>query len=202
GFAPQTGRVTHLVVPDGVRWDGAVVAGSEITPYYDPMIAKLITHGSDRETARRRLGAALDRLLIGGLVTNAGFQRWLIEQPPVVECRVPPRFLHETAPPASPAPAAAAGAAAWVDALARARSGAADPWHRIGALRITPHVPAQPVALRALDGTLHEITPGAVTAPSSHVADVDVGGRSVAVNVDGYTHTFTVPTRSERWAPS
>ncbi len=200
GFAPQIGRISHLAVPGGARWDSAVVEGSEITPYYDPMIAKLITHGPDRETARRRLGAALDRLLIGGLVTNAGFQRWLIEQPPVVEGRVTTRFLDETAVPAPPAPATAAAAAAWVVALAETRSTAADPWHRMGALRITPHVPTRPVALRALDGTLHEVAPG--DAEAALAGSVDVARRSVAVNVAGHTHTFTVPTRSDRWAPS
>ncbi len=75
GFIPQIGTVSHLIVPGGVRWDSAVVRGSEITPFYDPMVAKLIVRGPDRATARRRLGAALDELVLGGLVTNTGFHR-------------------------------------------------------------------------------------------------------------------------------
>jgi acetyl/propionyl-CoA carboxylase alpha subunit len=55
---PSTGRIDYLRTPEGapgLRIDTGVVEGSEISPYYDPMIAKLIVHGDDREDARRRL---------------------------------------------------------------------------------------------------------------------------------------------------
>ena len=42
-----------LQVPQGVRWESGVEAGSEVTPHYDPMLAKLVVHGSEREVARR-----------------------------------------------------------------------------------------------------------------------------------------------------
>ncbi len=62
GFLPSTGKLIALNFPqaDGLRIDAGVEAGSEITPYYDPLIAKLIAHGDTREQALDRLAAALD----------------------------------------------------------------------------------------------------------------------------------------------
>ena len=80
-FAPQIGQVTVLDVPDSVRWDAAIELGSTITPHYDPMIAKLIVHAATREAAIARLRDGLDRLLLGGIVTNGGFHRWLVDRP-------------------------------------------------------------------------------------------------------------------------
>ena len=80
-FAPQIGQVTVLDVPDSVRWDAAIELGSTITPHYDPMIAKLIVYAATREAAIARLRDGLDQLLIGGVVTNGGFHRWLVDRP-------------------------------------------------------------------------------------------------------------------------
>jgi acetyl-CoA/propionyl-CoA carboxylase biotin carboxyl carrier protein len=62
-----------------VRVDSGVVAGSEISGMYDPMIAKLIVHGVDREHARRRMLRALDEFVIEGPKTLLGFHRALLE---------------------------------------------------------------------------------------------------------------------------
>jgi 3-methylcrotonyl-CoA carboxylase alpha subunit len=70
GFLPQTGRLTHLRFPDGVRVDQGVAAGDEVTHHYDPMIAKVITHGPDRGSAIDRLAAALRATEIAGATTN------------------------------------------------------------------------------------------------------------------------------------
>jgi acetyl-CoA/propionyl-CoA carboxylase biotin carboxyl carrier protein len=80
GFLPAPGRITHYREPagPGVRVDSGVVAGSEIPGLYDPMIAKLIVHGVDREHARRRMLRALDEFEIGGLPTLLGFHRALL----------------------------------------------------------------------------------------------------------------------------
>ena len=83
GFLPATGRLTHLRFPDGVRIDTGVEAGDAITPHYDPMIAKLIAHGSDRKTAFRRLRHALAKVEIAGCVTNNGFLARLMDDPDV-----------------------------------------------------------------------------------------------------------------------
>ncbi|MDP5084033.1 MAG: acetyl/propionyl/methylcrotonyl-CoA carboxylase subunit alpha [Yoonia sp.] len=77
GFLPATGVLDHLAFPAGVRIDSGVVAGDEISPWYDPMIAKITVHGPDRATALRSLQAALDATEVAGTVTNIGFLRRL-----------------------------------------------------------------------------------------------------------------------------
>jgi acetyl-CoA/propionyl-CoA carboxylase biotin carboxyl carrier protein len=86
-FLPAPGRITHYREPGGpgVRVDSGVVEGSEISPLYDPMIAKLIVHDRDREHARRRMLRALSEFEIGGVTTLIGFHRALLEHPCFVE---------------------------------------------------------------------------------------------------------------------
>jgi len=71
-FAPSPGRIAWLRLPQGpgVRNDAGVYGGSEVSIYYDPMLAKLIVWGRDREEALRRLGRALDELRVEGIRTN------------------------------------------------------------------------------------------------------------------------------------
>ena len=81
GFLPSPGLVTAYREPSGpgVRVDSGVAAGSEISGVYDPMIAKLIVHGVDREHARRRMLRALDEFVIAGPKTLLGFHKALLE---------------------------------------------------------------------------------------------------------------------------
>ena len=83
GFLPSPGRVTSYREPSGpgVRVDSGVTGGGEITAMYDPMIAKLIVQGVDREHARRRMLRALDEYEIGGVETLLGFHRALLTHP-------------------------------------------------------------------------------------------------------------------------
>ena len=60
-FRPSAGVLTEVVLPDGVRVEAAVERGSEVTPYYDPLLAKIIARGDTREEARARLVDALAR---------------------------------------------------------------------------------------------------------------------------------------------
>ncbi|HEY6383268.1 MAG TPA: biotin/lipoyl-containing protein, partial [Pseudolabrys sp.] len=75
GFLPSTGRLIALQLPkaDGLRVDTGVEAGSDVTPFYDPMIAKLIAHGTTRDEALDRLSEALDHTIVVGPRNNAGF---------------------------------------------------------------------------------------------------------------------------------
>ena len=80
-FAPSTGTLTTLSLPDGLRIDSGVAEGDEVTPYYDPMIAKLIVHAPDRETALARLATALDHVAVEGVQTNRAFLTALARNP-------------------------------------------------------------------------------------------------------------------------
>jgi len=87
GFLPAPGTITAYQEPGGpgVRVDSGVVAGSEISPLYDPMIAKLVVHGVDREHARRRMLRALDELYVEGVKTLIGFHKALLTHPCFIE---------------------------------------------------------------------------------------------------------------------
>jgi 3-methylcrotonyl-CoA carboxylase alpha subunit len=78
-FLPATGRLVHVGFPQGadVRIDAGVETGDEITPWYDPMIAKLIVRGADRDAALARLRQALAAVEIAGVNTNVAFLRRL-----------------------------------------------------------------------------------------------------------------------------
>jgi len=84
-FAPQTGKVVwwqpERALSAGVRIDGGIVQGSTITPYYDPMVAKVIVHGRDRDDAIRRLRAALANTPLLGLRNNVRFLSDLVDHP-------------------------------------------------------------------------------------------------------------------------
>ncbi len=73
GFLPATGRLAHLRFPDFARADTGVQTGDTISPWYDPMIAKLVTHGPTREIALQRLERALAETDVAGTVTNLAF---------------------------------------------------------------------------------------------------------------------------------
>ncbi|MCP4184358.1 MAG: acetyl/propionyl/methylcrotonyl-CoA carboxylase subunit alpha [Hyphomicrobiales bacterium] len=74
GFLPSIGRLNYFEMPDDfARIDCGVSEGGEISPYYDPMIGKVITHGEDRHQALANMRAALDQTYIAGVTTNVGF---------------------------------------------------------------------------------------------------------------------------------
>ncbi len=87
GFLPSPGRITVYREPSGpgVRVDSGVAEGSEISGLYDPMIAKLIVHDSDRDTARRRMLRALGEFEIGGIRSLLGFHQALLGHPCFIE---------------------------------------------------------------------------------------------------------------------
>jgi acetyl-CoA/propionyl-CoA carboxylase biotin carboxyl carrier protein len=112
-FAPAPGAITTYREPagPGVRVDSGVEAGSEVTPMYDPMVAKLIVWDVDREHATRRMLRALGEYEIGGLTTLIPFHRAILATPQWANgetCRdlMEDRdWLKTTAPAAPPAPA-------------------------------------------------------------------------------------------------
>ncbi|ASV87347.1 acetyl/propionyl/methylcrotonyl-CoA carboxylase subunit alpha [Ochrobactrum quorumnocens] len=72
-FLPATGKLALFAPPENARVDSGVRTGDTITPFYDPMIAKIITHGATRDEALNRLDIALGKTRIAGLVTNRQF---------------------------------------------------------------------------------------------------------------------------------
>jgi acetyl/propionyl-CoA carboxylase alpha subunit len=83
GFGPTAGRIGAWQMPDGpgVRVDAGVKAGYELPTAYDPLLAKIMVHATDRDAAVARLRRALDETGIGGMATTLGFHRWLVDQP-------------------------------------------------------------------------------------------------------------------------
>jgi acetyl-CoA/propionyl-CoA carboxylase, biotin carboxylase, biotin carboxyl carrier protein len=101
-FLPQTGRLERLRLPAGIRVDAGVDEGDEIGTAYDPLIAKLIAHGSTREDALDRLAAALAETDVGGVVTNLPFLRWLVAHPALRAGETTTAFLTEHPPLSAP----------------------------------------------------------------------------------------------------
>jgi acetyl-CoA/propionyl-CoA carboxylase biotin carboxyl carrier protein len=87
GFLPSPGRITSYREPagPGVRVDSGVTAGAEISGLYDPMVAKLIVHDVDRESARRRMLRALGEFELGGVKSLLGFHQALLSHPCFIE---------------------------------------------------------------------------------------------------------------------
>ena len=206
GFAPQIGTVHQVRVPEDVRWDSAIESGSEISPHYDSMIAKLIVHGATRDGALAKMRRALDHLIIDGVVTTAGFHRWLLDQEPVVAGRVTTRLLDETTLPQRPddelSAALAAGAIAWAQATDDG-SDHSSPWMG-SSFSVTPHEMKRNLGLVDADGEVYEIALTANDLQGKQLPPVAVDQRirRVAVNEAGHTYSFSVPNRIERWAPS
>jgi acetyl/propionyl-CoA carboxylase alpha subunit len=86
GFLPSSGRVTDVQLPagPGVRWDGALLEGQEVSLFYDPLLGKLIVHAADRASAIARMRRALDELRIVGIDTSAAFLRNVMVEPDFV----------------------------------------------------------------------------------------------------------------------
>ena len=205
-FAPQIGTVHQLRVPADVRWDSAIEAGSEISPHYDSMIAKLIVHGATRDEALAKMRRALDHLIIDGVATTAGFHRWLLDQDPIIAGRVTTRFLDENpieaSSPDDSSTALTAGAIVWAKSVEQTNDGSS-PW--IGSsFSVTTHTMKRNLGLVGVDGETHEIVLADSDLEPKQLPPtaVDLDQRRVAVNDRGHTHSFTVPTRTERWAPS
>jgi acetyl-CoA carboxylase biotin carboxylase subunit len=106
GFLPSTGRIEYLRVPGGpgVRWDGGVDVGDEVTLHYDSMLAKLIVWAPDRAQAITRMRRALDELTVLGVATNQGFHRRLLADPAFQEGDLDIQFLERRTDLSQPSP--------------------------------------------------------------------------------------------------
>jgi propionyl-CoA carboxylase alpha chain len=112
-FLPQGGTIERLELPDSIRVDSGIAQGDPIAGAYDPMLAKLIAHGTTRDDAFERLEEALAQTRVDGVTTNLPFLRWLVGHPDVRAGRTTTAFLVEH-PPLSPPPVRVADAV-WRD---------------------------------------------------------------------------------------
>ncbi|MEU2349492.1 biotin carboxylase N-terminal domain-containing protein [Modestobacter sp. NPDC049651] len=171
GFLPQAGTVLGLREPaaPGVRTDSSLAAGTVVGTDYDPMLAKVIAHGPDRETARTRLLAALRDTAVLGVATNAGFLRALLADPDVAAGRLDTGLIERRGGALLPAdvPDAVLVAAALARQLAAEPAGpVVDPWSVPSGWRLGE--PAE---------TVHRLTAG------GRAAEVRVRGRAAAAQV-------------------
>ncbi|MGE3145109.1 MAG: biotin carboxylase N-terminal domain-containing protein [Pseudorhodoplanes sp.] len=138
GFLPSTGKLLALNFPqgEGIRVDTGVEAGAQVSPFYDPMIAKVIVHAPAREAALARLAQALERTLVAGPRTNLAFLSALCRAPDFRAGAFDTHFIERNleALGAVPQPPDGAAAAAGLDRLlaqggrAAARHDALSPW--------------------------------------------------------------------------
>ncbi|QLJ00277.1 ATP-grasp domain-containing protein [Streptomyces sp. NEAU-sy36] len=185
GFLPSGGTVLLLNEPqgDGVRTDSGLSEGTEVGSLYDPMLSKVIAYGPDRETALRRLRAALAETVTLGVPTNAGFLRRLLGHPAVVagelDTGLVERVVDDLVTTRVPEEVYEAAAAVRLDALKPRGSGWTDPFSVPDGWRLggTPKPPA--FDLRVQEPVTY--TPRG----SAEVTDT-----AVTVTLDGVRHGF------------
>jgi len=139
---PAPGRILHYAAPEGpgVRFDSGVATGSEVTVHYDPLLAKLVTWGRDRDEAVQRMRAALRRTVVLGVTTNLARLQAIVDHPAFRGGALHTGFIEEhlaghTAPAVAP-PEAVAAALAAVRLASPAPAGAPDPWETLGPWRL------------------------------------------------------------------
>ncbi len=150
GFLPSIGKLEAFSLPLGIRIDAGVEAGDAISPYYDPMIAKLIVHGETREDAIADLAEACSEVNIWPVKTNAGFLVRCLESPDFIAGAVDTGLIGRdlesltAQPEPSPEVLATAGWAFREVVEARATGQPATPWVELLGFRL--NAPAQETA--------------------------------------------------------
>ncbi|MHB8460233.1 MAG: ATP-binding protein [Candidatus Limnocylindrales bacterium] len=193
-FLPATGCVEALRWPagDGIRVEAGIELGTVVGVQFDPLLAKIVAHGTDRADALGRLETALDGTVVLGLTTNLRFLRWLVREPILRDAVARTDSLERTWPPADRRGRTATPDAAWSIAarrLAEARADAPDPFRRTWRLNAPPSLrveaegeadsESRTIVLETPHAGADEaVEPSAVRV--GEVVHVDVGGRSVA----------------------
>ncbi|MHC3470428.1 acetyl/propionyl/methylcrotonyl-CoA carboxylase subunit alpha [Streptomyces sp. 7R007] len=185
GFLPTGGTVLRLREPqgDGVRTDSGLSEGAEVGSLYDPMLSKVIAYGPDRETAIRKLRAALAETVTLGVQTNAGFLRRLLAHPAVVAGELDTGLVEREAdalvPADVPEEVYEAAAAVRLDALRPRGDGWTDPFSVPSGWRLGGA--PKPVAF-----PLRVDEPVEYAPRGTHTVTAD----TVSVTLDGVRHTF------------
>ncbi|MGV9968637.1 ATP-binding protein [Streptomyces olivaceus] len=192
GWAPQTGRLHRLAVPDGIRLDTGCSDGDEIGVHYDPMLAKAVAHAPTRAEAVRRLAGALERAAIHGPVTNRDLLVRSLRHEEFTSGHMDTGFYdrHLTAL-TEPAP----------DPLAPLAAALADASARTGRFGGWRNLPSQPQVKRyAVEGEEHEVryhhTRTGLTADGVRVIHAD--GDRVVLETDGVRRSFDIARYGDR----
>ncbi len=187
GFLPSTGPLTRFRLPDDVRVDAGVEEGGAISPFYDPMIAKLIAHAPTRSEAAHRLADACRRVQVWPVKTNAGFLARCLDQADFVAGEVDTGFIEtrlDQLVPAADPPASVLAAAARAR-LAAGQDGS--PWGALQGFRLNAR-PATTVRLQSGDRQFDVVMGD--DAPDPAVTAARLGGRILAF-CDGEAFDFT-----------
>lgn len=129
GFQPVTGELSVVDAPRGLRFDTGVAAGSQVSLYYDSLLAKLIAHGPDRRAALARLDGGLSDLTLLGITTTQAFLRDAVRQPLFVDGKATTRFIETSFP---------GGWKPHADDLLRLRAAASAVWSQLDTATDTP----------------------------------------------------------------
>jgi len=97
GFRAAPGTVTSVEFPEGARVDHWIEPGTEVSPHFDPLLAKVVVHGETREEARLRLSAVLGAARIHGIETNLDYVRQIVDSPEFMRGETTTRFLESFA---------------------------------------------------------------------------------------------------------
>ncbi|WP_406025162.1 ATP-grasp domain-containing protein [Nocardioides sp. NBC_00850] len=131
GFLPQAGRTSIVRWPESARVEHALESEQVVSTAYDPMLAKVIVHGADREEARTAMVKALDATAVLGLTTNTGFLRVLAASDAFRDAEIDTAWLDRNEVPA-PDPEVPRALVAWVSAMLSAASDTTTPFRADG----------------------------------------------------------------------
>ena len=174
GFLPSIGGLDHFVLPDSVRVDTGVEEGGEVSPFYDPMIAKLIAHAPTREGAGDLLAQACAEVEIWPVKTNAGFLARCLDHPDFIAGDVDTGFIETRLDALAATPEPSDEILCVAAAAVLGEGGEASPWKSLTGFRMNAE-PQATVRLfldgRAIDAPLAE---GDIEADILMTADGEV----------------------------
>jgi geranyl-CoA carboxylase alpha subunit len=175
-FMPQSGRMALWQMPDRLRVEHALRSGSEIPPFYDSMIAKLVSHGATREEARSKLICGLEQTVAFGVTTNQTFLMSALRHPAFTACEATTAFIGKHRDELLARGNDASSDAALAALLLYVTDPFAPPWRSGRTLAAT-----FPIAARIeLDHDIHDL----------EIARERDGG--YIANLDGHEHRFEI----------
>ena len=217
GYRPETGQVAMYREPEGegLRMDSGVFVGSEVTPHYDSLLAKLVAHGNSREEARDRLRSGLDAVLLGGIGNNVAFLGDLVSRPAFLSQALTTQYIEQQFPQGWQAHEEAEEHLLMIALLAFIlvrddREGLeAVPWVSLKGWRLlgnAGHRPSQSLVVRAVAGAarrLHYVRDagGFRVSLDGHATDFNeprFGDGAIEVEIDGGLLSYQLQVRDRQ----